>query len=682
MDPNYDEIVPRIQQVYNSCSQQEQSMLRQILTELADSGYSYTYEQLFLSDFSEVPVSIDQFICGSNYLGPTNNLGDSVYPFWKQMFRNVFNSGNKYNEIILSGATRIGKTSSAVTIMAYMLYRLMIYRNPHDYFRKKAISKFTLAFANLTKDLAEGVAFHEFNSTLKESPWFLEHGTFTRSIHNPVYIPQGDKIDIVPASDAAHVLGMQVWCLKGDTQILTAHGVKTLEECENTSQEVLQLVGGQLVPTTADIRCTGHVTNTVRIELEDGSVIEGTPDHKVMLSDGTYKALGELRNSDDLLTLNIDKEVDEMHLSSYDDKFLVYIHTAPNGKKYVGITSKSTHTRWGAGGCCYKENKHFWNAIQKYGWDNIQHEIVATDLDIYAACKLEVDLIAKYDAMNPEHGYNGTSGGNWSIPNEETRKKISRGIRRAYANDPSIVVRRGEKIRGRHLTEEQKLAVSRANKGRKLPEEVRAKMRGRKLSPEARAKLCGHPSWCKGLTKETDERLMRVSEYMRSRPFKEEWRIKLSQSRKQQYQNGYSPVWITNGEIETSIQKGDALPEGFTFGRLGKANTYIHKGTESKKVTPEEAARYISEGWELGRPANVGETIRKANQKMHWEYEGMRFESATDLAAYLREHGYPKIVGSTVTALYLKGFSTSKVYYTLQDKVVRVDHENKVNPEN
>ena len=304
MDPNYDEIVPRIQQVYNSCSKAEQQMLKQILSELANTGYSYTYEQLFLSDFTEVPVSIDQFICGENYLGPTNNFGDSVYDFWKQMFRNVFNSGNRYNEILLSGATRIGKTSSAVTIMAYMLYRLMLYRNPHDYFHKKAISRFTLAFANLTKDLAEGVAFHEFNSTLKASPWFQRHGTFTKSVQNPIYLPEGDKIDIVPASDAAHVLGMQVWCLAGDTLISTPSGDVPIQELAGDYHDIYQYdyaTNGVNV-CNALILKTNEVTSLMRIELEDGSVIEGTPNHQVMLSDGSYKMLCELTEDDDLMT--------------------------------------------------------------------------------------------------------------------------------------------------------------------------------------------------------------------------------------------------------------------------------------------------------------------------------------------------------------------------------------------
>ena len=163
---DYEDVLQRIQSGYSSCSRLEQEMLKNILQEIADNGYSYTLEKLWLADFKEVPVSISQFLCDPQYLGASNRNGEAVYPFWKTTMNNIFSEGNKYSELVFSGATRIGKSSTAVSIMAYMLYRLMIYRNPHEYFKKKSVSRFTLAFANLTKDLASGVAFHEFQTTL------------------------------------------------------------------------------------------------------------------------------------------------------------------------------------------------------------------------------------------------------------------------------------------------------------------------------------------------------------------------------------------------------------------------------------------------------------------------------------------------------------------------------------
>lgn len=249
MDPDYDLVVNRINEIYATSSAAEQQMLKQILTELAVSGYSYTYEQIYLSDFKEVPVNIDEFICSNEYMGVVNRQGEAVYDFWKQMFRNVFNAGNQYNEIVLSGATRIGKSSSMTTIMAYMLYRLMLYRNPHEYFKKKEVSRFTIAFANLTKDLAYGVAYREYQDTLKQVEWFNRHGTFSRSDRNFYYIPEGGKIDIVAGSDSSNFLGLQIWCAGIDEVSFAKSGVKDIVLAKNHMKKLYDTVNARISGT-------------------------------------------------------------------------------------------------------------------------------------------------------------------------------------------------------------------------------------------------------------------------------------------------------------------------------------------------------------------------------------------------------------------------------------------------
>lgn len=249
MEIDYEDVLHRIQTVYASCSKMEQNTLKIILQEMVDKGYSQTLEQLWLSDFKEVPVSIDEFLRNPRYLGNTNNRGESVYPFWKHTLSDIFNNGNKFFEIILSGATRIGKSSTAVSIVAYMLYRLMIYKDPHSYFKKKEVSKFTIAFANLTKDLAAGVAFREFQTTLRESPWFNDHGKFSNSASNYVYLPEGGKIDIIPASDSAHVLGMQVWACLMDEVNFSRSGVKDINIAKQHMKNLYNTVHARITGT-------------------------------------------------------------------------------------------------------------------------------------------------------------------------------------------------------------------------------------------------------------------------------------------------------------------------------------------------------------------------------------------------------------------------------------------------
>ena len=104
--------------------------------------------------------------------------------------------------------------------------------------------------------------------------------------------------------------------------------------------------------------------------------------------------------------------------------YTVYLHTSPSGKYYVGITSISVEQRW-QNGRGYKRQV-FYRAIQKHGWDNIDHEIIASNLTKEEAENFEILLIKELHTTNPNYGYNVDNGGN-SIGkmSEETKKKLS-----------------------------------------------------------------------------------------------------------------------------------------------------------------------------------------------------------------------------------------------------------------
>ena len=251
-----EDVVERIQNIYKTVTTSEQQLLRQILEEISIHGDSQTYRDIWLADFKEVPVTIDQFICDPRYLGETNRNGEAVYPYWRNMLRDLFADTNKYNAIVLTGSTRVGKTSTSIVIAAYMLYRLMLYRNPHQYFQKKEVSRFTLAFANLTKELALSVAYREFNDTLRDSTWFMDHGRVSASDRNFYYIPEGDKIEIIPASDAAMLLGKQLWCCVMDETNFAKSGVKDINKAKQHMKNLYDTANARISGT---FRLNGQV---------------------------------------------------------------------------------------------------------------------------------------------------------------------------------------------------------------------------------------------------------------------------------------------------------------------------------------------------------------------------------------------------------------------------------------
>lgn len=91
-------------------------------------------------------------------------------------------------------------------------------------------------------------------------------------------------------------------------------------------------------------------------------------------------------------------------------KWCVYAHISPSNKYYIGITSQKPNGRW-RNGKGYKSNKYFTNAINKYGWDNFQHEIIANNLTEQEAKNFEKILISKLQSNNSKFGYNITAGG-------------------------------------------------------------------------------------------------------------------------------------------------------------------------------------------------------------------------------------------------------------------------------
>ena len=92
------------------------------------------------------------------------------------------------------------------------------------------------------------------------------------------------------------------------------------------------------------------------------------------------------------------------------NNYIVYKHTSPSGKVYIGITCQHPAKRW-RGGEGYKRNTLFYRAIKKYGWDSFSHEILFSDLSKDAACSMEIALIKSHDSINPQKGYNTSTGG-------------------------------------------------------------------------------------------------------------------------------------------------------------------------------------------------------------------------------------------------------------------------------
>lgn len=118
----------------------------------------------------------------------------------------------------------------------------------------------------------------------------------------------------------------------------------------------------------------------------------------------------------------------------------IYVHINKiNGKLYIGQTGeKNVNKRWN-GGMNYSDSPYFWNAIQKYGWDNFDHLILIDNIStVEEANLIEQFLIKKYNTNNRSFGYNIEKGGLNHSLSEETKQKISQHHILAHQAKPEV----------------------------------------------------------------------------------------------------------------------------------------------------------------------------------------------------------------------------------------------------
>jgi len=178
--------------------------------------------------------------------------------------------------------------------------------------------------------------------------------------------------------------------------------------------------------------------------------------------------------------------------------FIYKISNKINNKIYIGQTTQSMERRkaqykW----CCinYANGKYVNStiiipAMNKYGFNNFEFEIIHTCETIEELNQLEIFYIKQYNCLCP-NGYNIESGGNNSPVSEITKRKIG---------DAQL----GEKNHrfGKKISQQHKDAIRAANIGRKHTDETKRKivqfLTGKPKSEETKNKISktlkGRPS--------------------------------------------------------------------------------------------------------------------------------------------------------------------------------------------
>lgn len=213
------------------------------------------------------------------------------------------------------------------------------------------------------------------------------------------------------------------------------------------------------------------------------------------------------------------------------NEYLIYKHTSPSGKSYIGQTKnldrRNTYHKSSRSRCV-----NFYNAIKKYGWESFVTEILADHLTIDEANILEQRYIVNYNTLAP-NGYNLTTGGNNKVVSDITRQRLADA--RSRESD-EVKHRRREQMKKFREMETEESRLSRQEKSRvakqtvEYSEEFRNHIRnirtGIQRTDDTKQKISqnsarkGKPAYNRGIPHSV-ERKEKLKQARRSRPKKD-----------------------------------------------------------------------------------------------------------------------------------------------------------------
>lgn len=149
--------------------------------------------------FKTPPVDIEEFILSPEYM----DLRGIIRPAILEFLINLHRNSPECYEVVIGGATGIGKTFSACVSMAYDLYRLSCLYSPQVQYGIAPGSEIVFSFQSVNKDKALR-NFEEFKSLLSNSHYFSEVYKF-KSKKDKLIFNNNIVVKVFTAKDTAAI---------------------------------------------------------------------------------------------------------------------------------------------------------------------------------------------------------------------------------------------------------------------------------------------------------------------------------------------------------------------------------------------------------------------------------------------------------------------------------------------
>lgn len=226
------------------------------------------------------PVDIEEFIDSKDYL----NQATQIRPAIKREILKIYAPGAYFPEVILTGATGIGKDYITYLMIARALYELWCFYNPQVEFGLAAGTSIVMVIQSKNKELARKVTFDELVGTiLRPSKFFQEKYNWDKTVSTELRFPNNVFLRALSGDDTS-ALGMAVFlaaCFPGQQEYLCADG--TYSPFGDTKTERIITSDGYKAYTESSLVesvLTYKEASIVRMYMEGGSYIDCTPNQR------------------------------------------------------------------------------------------------------------------------------------------------------------------------------------------------------------------------------------------------------------------------------------------------------------------------------------------------------------------------------------------------------------------
>lgn len=446
-----------------------------------------------------------------------------------------------------------------------------------------------------------------------------------------------------------------MFCLEGNQEVLTENGWKKIKDLEGNYFRFVSVDdnGNPVLSDEAKVIETKRVTELMEIELENGSIIKCTPEHKFMLKDGTYKEAQYLTEEDDLFNFDEHWKIDK-----YWKQF--GIKSEHNMSRYIEFI-KSIQNK-GNRNLEHCERHHIIpksliendNIIQLTPREHfIAHHILARALGgkmvfaFHRMCYSEKKEIYKVNSRIYEE---------LRIMNSEETSKTHKGktvsefTRELLRN--KIVLTNGEKdIR---IDKDKLNEFLKENKEFYIGSKSRGKSKN--FSDEDRKKLSESMIKVSKLGWSNDRKKkfsLKMKNYPQGFCSKEFW----TEEKRNHRSELSREMWKDKEHRKLMSEKLSGENNGM-FGRKQEFSPNFNKIQITNKETGKmiyvnnnELNKYLNDGWFVGRSEECCNNISASKIKYKYIYDNKEFygiNSKNGLRWYLQNNGYPKISQGTI----------------------------------